>query len=64
MKQRLLSTCLILLALGISVFSATAASATTTQSLRSQEEGGQTTTPIKHLVVIFDENISFDHYFG
>jgi phospholipase C len=24
----------------------------------------RTTTPIKHLVVIFDENISFDHYFG
>ena len=24
----------------------------------------KTTTPIKHLVVIFDENISFDHYFG
>ena len=23
-----------------------------------------TTTPIKHVVVIFDENISFDHYFG
>jgi phospholipase C len=23
-----------------------------------------TTTPIKHLVVIFGENISFDHYFG
>jgi phospholipase C len=23
-----------------------------------------TTTPIKHLVVIFDENISFDHYFA
>ncbi|HEY7222352.1 MAG TPA: alkaline phosphatase family protein [Micromonosporaceae bacterium] len=23
-----------------------------------------TTTPIRHLVVIFDENISFDHYFG
>src|SRR5580658_5077076 len=23
-----------------------------------------TTTPIKHLVVIFNENISFDHYFG
>jgi len=23
-----------------------------------------TTTPIQHLVVIFDENISFDHYFG
>ena len=23
-----------------------------------------TATPIKHLVVIFDENESFDHYFG
>jgi phospholipase C len=23
-----------------------------------------TTTPIRHLVVIFQENISFDHYFG
>jgi phospholipase C len=23
-----------------------------------------TTTPIKHVIVIFDENISFDHYFG
>jgi phospholipase C len=24
----------------------------------------QTATPIKHLVVIFDENVSFDHYFA
>ncbi|HVJ52921.1 MAG TPA: alkaline phosphatase family protein, partial [Aliidongia sp.] len=23
-----------------------------------------TTTPIKHVVVIFQENVSFDHYFG
>ena len=23
-----------------------------------------TTTPIKHVVVIFDENVSFDHYFA
>ena len=23
-----------------------------------------TTTPVKHLVVIFQENVSFDHYFG
>jgi phospholipase C len=23
-----------------------------------------TTTPIKHVVVLFDENVSFDHYFG
>jgi phospholipase C len=26
--------------------------------------GNNTTTPIKHLVVIFQENVSFDHYFG
>src|SRR5580692_5783801 len=25
---------------------------------------GDAKTPIKHLVVIFDENVSFDHYFG
>ena len=25
---------------------------------------GDTTTPIKHLVVIFQENVSFDHYFA
>ncbi len=26
--------------------------------------GVTTATPIKHLVVVFDENVSFDHYFG
>lgn len=30
------------------------------ESLRAAD----TTTPIKHVVVIFDENNSFDHYFG
>src|ERR1700734_3550179 len=24
----------------------------------------KTATPIKHLVIIFQENVSFDHYFG
>ena len=34
-------------------------------SLGAAGSGGQSTaTPIKHLVVIFDENVSFDHYFG
>jgi len=27
-------------------------------------QGPATATPIKHLVVIFQENVSFDHYFG
>ncbi|MCM2423654.1 alkaline phosphatase family protein [Streptomyces sp. RKAG293] len=26
--------------------------------------GGATATPVKHLVVVFQENVSFDHYFG
>ena len=30
----------------------------------SPAETSQTATPIKHLVVIYDENISFDHYFA
>jgi phospholipase C len=29
-----------------------------------QASYGGTATPIKHLVVIFQENVSFDHYFG
>jgi phospholipase C len=31
---------------------------------QAQESGARTVTPIKHVVVIFGENISFDHYFG
>ena len=34
---------------------------------RTQHQGAQpsaTATPIKHVVVIFGENVSFDHYFG
>src|SRR5262245_34579515 len=29
-----------------------------------QDDDGDTRTPIQHLVVIFQENVSFDHYFG
>jgi phospholipase C len=31
---------------------------------RDDNRGPSTKTPIKHLVVIFQENITFDHYFG
>ena len=44
-----------------------ATSAFASQGSPSARHGGQgasTATPIKHLVVIFDENVSFDHYFG
>jgi phospholipase C len=59
---------------------ATAASASTTEASKLAAEysgyhvpatvsarfyrDDRTATPIKHLVVIFDENVSFDHYFG
>ncbi|WP_429573919.1 alkaline phosphatase family protein [Paraburkholderia sp. UCT70] len=33
-------------------------------SAPSAQHGERTATPIKHLVVIFGENVSFDHYFG
>src|SRR5262245_23510138 len=33
-------------------------------SAATSADGYATTTPIKHLVVIFQENVSFDHYFG
>src|ERR1700749_5277984 len=29
-----------------------------------RDHGVRTATPIKHVVVIFQENVSFDHYFG
>jgi phospholipase C len=29
-----------------------------------QAHGHGTATPIQHVVVIFQENVSFDHYFG
>jgi phospholipase C len=31
---------------------------------QGQNEQGRTATPIKHVIVIFQENVSFDHYFG
>src|SRR4029077_3552482 len=30
----------------------------------SKQAASATATPIQHLVVIFQENVSFDHYFG
>jgi phospholipase C len=37
---------------------------TRTTGLAAAESPVRTSTPIKHVVVLFDENISFDHYFG
>jgi len=43
---------------------AIAVSTTAVADDRDERQGVHTATPIKHLVVIFQENVSFDHYFG
>jgi phospholipase C len=48
----------------LSVGASTAAAADGNRTVMSHDHQASTATPIKHLVVIFDENISFDHYFG
>src|SRR6202045_5302418 len=40
------------------------ASLSTTVAIADEADRFPTTTPIKHLVVIFQENKTFDHYFG
>ena len=55
----------VLTAVILSTAGATGALASQGSPAHVQDSGGSSTaTPIKHLVVIFDENISFDHYFG
>jgi phospholipase C len=53
-------TTLALLAIAIAV----AVSSARTGAKAGGDPGSGTSTPIKHLVVIFQENVSFDHYFA
>jgi phospholipase C len=52
------------------IFGCLAAAVVTAGALAEDQDGDRddhrvrTATPIKHLVVIFQENVSFDHYFG
>jgi phospholipase C len=50
--------------LAILAISAIIASGFSTRSLADKKTDAKTKTPIKHLVIIFGENISFDHYFA
>ncbi|MFF7653885.1 phospholipase C [Streptomyces sp. NPDC007983] len=43
---------------------ATAGGAGSAWAAPAEGAAQRTATPVKHVVVIFDENISFDHYFG
>ncbi len=56
--MKFFNTCVGVLALG-SLLVGTVSAASV-----SQASASASTTPIKHLVVIFQENVSFDHYFG
>jgi phospholipase C len=60
-----------LVAAGLATFALTSASAgVTSKNVKNLPHGGvvfklsHSKTKIKHVVVIFDENVSFDHYFG
>lgn len=68
MKRRwrfLVSTlALLIVVLGTTFGIAVTVFASSAQGGSHSQEKSNTTTPIKHLVVIFDENVSFDHYFA
>ena len=54
------------LVLALTLLSAAAATAQNNnhKGHRGKDQTSQTKTPIKHVVVVFQENVSFDHYFG
>ncbi|MGN6413452.1 phospholipase C [Flexivirga sp.] len=58
------STSAVIVAAGATVALQSSAHAATPPPSHSRHQAARTTTPIKHLVVLFDENVSFDHYFG
>jgi phospholipase C len=66
--QSLLSLCLLLIAISVILvvgsISSSAITAIAASDTINSSFGKTTTTPIKHLVVLFQENVSFDHYFA
>ena len=56
------SAATVLLAAGAA--SAATSGATAPGSGPGNQDAAQTATPIKHVVIIFNENVSFDHYFA
>lgn len=63
-RQNLRWMAAVLLAVNLSVAMPNSLMAQPPQKNSSSAENFETTTPIKHLVVIFQENVSFDHYFA
>jgi phospholipase C len=49
----------------LAVASAVFCTCVTTLAVADQEDhGDKTRTPIRHVIILFQENVSFDHYFG
>ncbi|HJQ47963.1 MAG TPA: alkaline phosphatase family protein [Amycolatopsis sp.] len=63
-KRMLLGAGALVTAAGIGIAVSTVGGADAQPLHALHADGLHTTTPIKHVVVIFGENISFDHYFG
>ena len=63
MKNRLM-TLGISIALILSLISSGILASVKAASSAAASEASPTRTPIKNLIVIFQENVSFDHYFG
>jgi phospholipase C len=63
-RRSLLGVCTVATAAVLAAVTMSTASADAPPSTAQHGDDIATTTPIKHVVVIFGENISFDHYFG
>ncbi|HVV10629.1 alkaline phosphatase family protein [Amycolatopsis sp.] len=64
-KRALIGAGALATAAGVAIAVTTAVGGADAQPLPARHADGlPTSTPIKHVVVIFGENISFDHYFG
>jgi phospholipase C len=63
-RPAIIATSAVAGALALAMVSACAGNGSEQVALSSAKSPVSTTTPIKHLVVIFGENVSFDHYFG
>ncbi len=63
-RRRTLAAVVVATAAAVGMIAASSGSATSSAVKPTANRSGITASPIKHLVVLFDENISFDHYFG
>ena len=63
-RTQILAAVATVAALGMATMAASPGWADHGAASKPADHSSRTSTPIKHLVVLFDENVSFDHYFG